>query len=106
MASYINKSDGALMLEFGHGDIAIAAANLAGLPPNELIFYPSTPQRLGDINHGDIGKSTAEVKALVRMVFNDPRSLDVLIHQAQELRSLMDAPRWIAEGHDGEQAQP
>lgn len=98
MSSYINEEDKSLVLEFGKGDLGIAAGGMADRPTNELIIYPSKNHIIGALNLGDIGKSTAEVKALVRLIFNDPRSLDVLIHQAQELRALMsDTPKWEPE---------
>ena len=48
----------------------------------------------------DVGKSTVEINTLVRMAFHDARSLDVLIHQAQELRKSMPGAKWTAEEHD------
>lgn len=94
-----NEEDGALVIVFGKGDLAIAGASVNPGVTDELIIYPAVqPMPIGAGNSSDIGKSTAEVKALVRMVFHDPRSLDVLIHQAQKLRSLMgDTPKWEPE---------
>lgn len=100
MASYINDVDGALVLEFGFGDLVIGAGHVDGKPDDELVIWPKSPGRIGDTNVGDIGKTTDEVKALVRMVFHDPHSLDVFIHQAQELRTSMLGKPWTAEEHD------
>ena len=101
MTSYISQVDGALMLEFGNGDLAIACGGERDKPIDELIIYAKEPGPIGDKNLGDIGKPTTEVKTLVRMVFHDVRSLDVLIHQISQLRDLMsDAPKWTAAEHD------
>ncbi len=104
MASYINESDGALVLELGHGDLAIGAGyneeSKTGRE-DELVIWPISPKPIGDRDLEDVGKSTADVKALVRLVFLDPRSLDVLIHQANHLRMLMGGvEKWTAEEHD------
>lgn len=99
MPWHTNQEDGALVIEFGKGDLAIAGAGVVPGNTDELIIYPAaqiTP--IGTSNSSDIGKNTTEVKALVRLCFHDPRSLDVLIHQAQEIRALMgDTPKWEPE---------
>lgn len=103
MSSYISESDGALVLEFGSGDLAIACGHInMDDPPNELIIYANeTPKPIGNKNTDDIGKRTTEVKTLLRMVFNDPRSLDVVIHQMNQMReSMSGAPKWNADEHD------
>lgn len=101
MPYYMDNPGGTVVLEFGEGDLLIGSAGpTKGGPPNELVIWPhfSGPSLIGEINNDDVGKSTAAVQALVRLVFPDPRSLDVLIHQATELRAQMsDAPRWEAE---------
>lgn len=94
-----NEIDGALILEFGFGDLVIGSAHLPGEPEDELVIWPKQPGTIGDLNIGDVGKNTADVNALVRMVFKDSRSLDVLIHQAQELRALMVGQHWTPTEH-------
>lgn len=94
-----NEIDGALILEFGFGDLVIGSAHLPGRPEDELVIWPKQPGPIGDLNIGDVGKTTVDVNALVRMVFKDSRSLDVLIHQAQELRALMVGQHWTPTDH-------
>ena len=97
MPHHINEADGALVIEFGYGDLSIGAAGDASGRTDELVIWPHSPRPIGNINHEDKGKNTAEVKAIVRMVFHDPCSLDVLIHQATHLRDLMNGPqKWTA----------
>jgi hypothetical protein len=102
MAAHFNEIDRALILEFGHGDLSIGSAHVEGQADDELVIWQTSPRPIGDRDLGDIGKTTVEVNTLVRMVFYDPCSLDVLIHQAQELRKLMVGEPWTADRHDEE----
>jgi hypothetical protein len=96
MPAHFNEIDRALILEFGFGDLSIGAAHVEGADDDELVIWQTAPRPIGDLDVGDVGKSTVEVDTLVRMVFHDPRSLDVLIHQAQELRKSMVGATYVS----------
>lgn len=90
MPFHTNPEDRSLMLEFGFGDLAIANAGIDANRPDELIIY-SDPNRheIGLTDESHIGLGTDEIHTLVRMVFHDVRSLDVLIKQASILMDSM-----------------
>jgi hypothetical protein len=93
-----STEDGAVVLVFGQGDLLIGAGGPKDGPANEIVIWPSATgcHPIGDIDDGDVGKSTAAVQSLVRMVFSDPQSLDVLIHQMTELRADMGGvAKWV-----------
>lgn len=91
MPFHTNPEDRSLMLEFGFGDLCIANAGIDPESTDEIVVY-SDPKRhkIGQVDESHIGKGTDEVHALVRMVFHDIRSLDVLINQARILRDAME----------------
>ena len=90
MPFHTNPEDRSLMLEFGFGDLFIANAGILPEAPDELIIY-SDPNRheIGLTDESHIGLGTDEIHTLVRMVFHDVRSLDVLIRQANLLMDSM-----------------
>jgi hypothetical protein len=86
MPIYVNDSDNALMLHFGHGDIEIAHAWDAENQTPELAFLAIEAKPIGAVNDGPPRLSTY-VPVAVRMHFDKVESLDVLIERATALRA-------------------
>ena len=80
--------DDTLMIEIGFGDVVVASGKVVDKNhDDELIFYTGAKGEIGAENAGDIGKLTTEVKTRCRIVFHDPRSIDVVLHHLNALKS-------------------
>ena len=82
---------GAVVVQFGFGDIAVFNARHPGNPAaNELCFKEGPSGDIGrPVPKEDDGKTTAEIGVQVRLQFNNIASLRVFIEVASELHDKM-----------------
>lgn len=83
------------ILHFGHGDIGVVIGRSTDLPTetdNELIFFSQEARLIGDPSEQHGGETSEDVLCPVRMIFDTPDSIDVLMGQLNELRDRITTP--------------
>ena len=90
MPIYKNEADGSLVVHCGVGDILIC--DVLG-PASEIIFSQDVRGEIGRAWDGPRGRTSAELKHPVRLVFENVSSLDVLLDALNKLRARMEANR-------------
>lgn len=81
------QSGQSICLHFGWGDIGVCLGrNVTKSFEDELVFSPSTPHVIGEPTTELEGKTTDEIPAPVRMIFENVESLDVVVDQLNLLR--------------------
>jgi hypothetical protein len=75
-----------LVLEWGHGDIYVAAAKTTdGIPG--LVFLRGIPGEIGRIFPEMIGKKDSDCGGFLRFIFTKPESIDIIIDELQSAKS-------------------
>ena len=83
----IYQHNDALILHFGYGDIAVNLGRNVEKPfEDELIFFETAPNPIGAQTDEFKGKSTDDLKAPLRFIFDNPNSINVLIERLEALR--------------------
>jgi hypothetical protein len=90
MPKYLDDS-GALVLHFGHGDIAVNTGRRGENREDEVVFVLGEPGEIGRPASLH-GQSTADLNIAVRMIFDNVEALDVVLETLQDLRAKMIAP--------------
>jgi hypothetical protein len=89
----IFKGDyGENILQFGDGDIFIAASQPEGMRPSDIVaisFIPGDPRPIGSPAPEMIGKRDTDLHCHTRLIFHKPESIDVLIETLLKIKDAM-----------------
>lgn len=83
----------ALVVHLGYGDVAISTGrNIEKKIEDELVFSAQGPHSVGEETTEFAGKSTDEIKAPLRFIFENEAAIDVLIERLEKLRQAKQEP--------------
>lgn len=88
----IGNINGTTQLEFGHGDIMLAAGLLKveeGEPIGVVVFQNQAPRKIGEIIVFDNPKDVAIEETPARMIFLKIESIDAVIAELERAKMMM-----------------
>lgn len=91
MPIYICEADKNTVVHFGHGDVVVSTSLGVTATASEVVITPSVRGSgpLGDRTEQFDGKSTSEIPPGVRLIFDDPLSVMVLIDALSSVAQAM-----------------
>ncbi len=89
---FFKDKNGIQVCQLGTGDIKVSEVELEGIPVKECVGVVFGECEKGKINrtiHGDKGKLDYEAGMKFKLLFTNPKSIDVVIKELQQAKELM-----------------
>ena len=90
---FFKDNNGIDVCQLGTGDVLVSEAELQGVPVNKCVAVV-----FGEIEEGDINRPLPKFKdkadynsnVKFKLLFTNPKSIDVVIHELQQAKEMME----------------
>ena len=89
---FFKDDQGILSCQLGTGDVAVSECNLKGIPPEKCVAVVFGQCKEGKINRELpelTGKLDYEIGVKFKLLFTNPKSIDVVIAELEQAKDLM-----------------